>query len=91
MPRNLPDPCVTKIGSEFYLVATGGGPTGAFRMLRSKDLVTWEDCGQARMDGSSSILFVMSTCNEYNMHMAIILIYIYIRDVDIEDKISIEL
>ncbi|CAJ1375812.1 unnamed protein product [Effrenium voratum] len=43
---NYPDPGVNKIGEYYYLVATGGGPGGAFRMLRSRDLVAWEMCGQ---------------------------------------------
>lgn len=37
-----------RIGDHFYLVATGGGPRGAFRILRSPDLVHWEPCGQAK-------------------------------------------
>ncbi|CAE6959352.1 unnamed protein product, partial [Symbiodinium sp. CCMP2456] len=43
---DYPDPGATRIGDHYYLVATGGGPQGAFRMLRSSDLVHWESCGQ---------------------------------------------
>ncbi|CAE7566620.1 abn-ts [Symbiodinium natans] len=43
---DYPDPGVTRIGGSYYLVATGGGQAGAFRMLRSADLIHWEPCGQ---------------------------------------------
>eukprot|EP00434_Breviolum_minutum_P007525 symbB.v1.2.006643.t1/scaffold394.1/size213099/8 len=46
IPGDYPDPGANKIGDHFYLVATGGGPKGAFRILRSADLVHWEKCGQ---------------------------------------------
>ncbi|CAE7916814.1 Araf43A, partial [Symbiodinium necroappetens] len=43
---DYPDPGAAWIGDRYYLVATGGGPQGAFRMLQSSDLVHWESCGQ---------------------------------------------
>ena len=41
-----PDPGVNHFGGMFYLVSTGKGPTGgAFPLLRSTDLNTWEEIG----------------------------------------------
>ena len=47
-PKSFPDPYVLKYCGAYYAYATGHAPDGnVFQILRSKDLIEWEEAGSA--------------------------------------------
>lgn len=65
IPADFPDPDVIRVGDTFYMVTTTMFIFPGVTILKSKDLVNWEYCGNAVPDFSFSPCYDLDGCNRY--------------------------